>query len=227
MMTVKKRLGTTIALVALALPASAQQDSAQATAGPSDGVADQPFTPPCTGEIRWADSGAAYSDFDFWVGEWQVYDVESGKLMGFDEIEKAFGGCALRQHWRQMNDLYSLKGSAQRLDGGSVTAIGSGGKWRQTWVDNTGANLQLSGGLSASGVFVLESEWIEYKSLQGQEVRVRYKWHWDPQGDGSIHNWGLRGSGSGDAIEWQKYFDIVYRRNAPAGPTARLNTGSE
>lgn len=227
MMTIKDSLAAVVILLALATAAGAQPGSADATTTSPDGTAAQRFTAPCSGEVRWADSGATYSDFDFWVGEWQVYDLESGILMGFDEVDKAFGGCALRQHWRQMNDRYSIAGAARRLDGGSVTALGPGGKWHQTWVDNSGSNISLSGGLDASGVIVLESEWLEFKSRQGQEVRVKYKWHWDPQGDGSIHNWGLRASGAGDPIEWQKTFDIVYRRNAPKGPTARLYTNAE
>ena len=86
------------------------------------------FAPPCEGKVWWADSTAGREDFDFWVGEWQVFDRESGLLVGFDDVEKVFGGCAVRQHWRHMNDAYTLPGAPWRMQGGSHTTLV--GEWK-------------------------------------------------------------------------------------------------
>ncbi|MBI1391806.1 MAG: hypothetical protein GC152_03590 [Alphaproteobacteria bacterium] len=90
------------------------------------------FTPPCEGTPSWVDTDAKFSDWDFWIGEWQVFAADSGELRGFDDIKKDFGGCVIRQHWRQMDDLFSLPGSPWRLQGSSVTGITAEGVWRQT-----------------------------------------------------------------------------------------------
>ena len=196
-----------------------------ATAGAQTTATPEPFEPPCAGKVWWADSDATFGDFDFWVGTWQVYDTSSGELMGFDEIVRLFGGCALRQHWRQMNDRFSLAGAPWRLEGGSFTTLGADGRWHQTWLDNGGSSLPLAGGLDPEGVMVLESEWLEFRTRAGDDVTMRYRWHWDPQDDGTIHNWGFVArapAAAADEVEWQKYFDIVYRRNAPGGPSAML-----
>ena len=182
------------------------------------------YEPPCQGGVWWTESNATYADFDFWVGEWQVYERETGLLMGFDEITKVFGGCALSQHWRQMHDRYSLPGAPQRMEGGSHTALGADGRWHQTWLANTGSNITLSGQITDEGVMVLESDWIEYRTRRGQDVRVKHRWHWEPQDDGSIHNWGFTRRGDGEGSDWIKYYDIVYRRNAPGGVVFRRET---
>lgn len=179
-----------------------------------------PFSPPCEGAVWWAESDASREDFDFWVGEWQVFDRESGLMVGFDDVEKVFGGCALRQRWRHMNDVYTIAGASWRMQGGSHTALGADGLWHQTWIDNNGSRIPMAGQLDDNGVMVLQSDWIEYADRSGNAIRVRHRWHWDPQDDGTIHNWGFQQTESPRKTDWVKYYDIVYRRNAPGGPSA-------
>ena len=40
-----------------------------------------------------------YSQFDFWIGEWEVFDPK-GKKVGENTIEKILGGCSLQESWR-------------------------------------------------------------------------------------------------------------------------------
>lgn len=181
------------------------------------------FQHPCEGEVWWADTGANRSDFDFWVGEWQVFDRESGTLVGFDDIRKVYGGCALRQHWRHMNDRFTLPGASWRMQGGSETALAADGRWHQVWIDNNGGYIHVAGGLDGEGVMVLQSDWIEYTDRAGNSQKLRYRWHWAPKDDGTIHNWGLRQRATSELSEWTTVFDIVYRPNAPGGPTAHFN----
>ncbi len=197
---------------------------------------------PCAGDIWWADSNATWSDFDFWVGEWLVVDRASGKLMGFDQVEKVNGGCALSQRWHQMNDRFAVPGSPRRLSGGSRTSLGVDGRWHQIWMDNNGSWIPVAGGLEPDGTMRLESEWQEFTNRQGQPVRLKYRWQWKPLADGTIHNWGEVGvpedsrvskdsgaskdSGDSGSIQWQKSFDILYQRNERGGPTLRLDSGA-
>ena len=44
-------------------------------------------------------SDAAYSQLDFWVGNWNVY--VSGKLDGTDLVEKILKHCAIVENWRE------------------------------------------------------------------------------------------------------------------------------
>lgn len=222
----KKRLAfvlpaTPWILLAVLAPANAQQ-----------GVPTAGFIPPCVSQPWWVETATRFDDFDFWVGSWQVYDTESDELVGLDRVEKVFEGCSLRQHWQQLDDRFALPDSPWRLEGGSFTAIGADGRWYQTWLDNSGSFLPLAGGLDAEGVMVLESEWLSYRSRAGEAVQMRFRLHWAPREDGTIHNWGLvaqstPSEGEPQEIPWKKYFDIVYRRNVPHGPAARLEETAE
>src|SRR3954466_12878103 len=76
-----------------------------------------------------------HRQFDFWVGHWDVY-VPSGKKAGENRIEVIADGCALLEQWS---------------GGGGVTGKSlniydtSDRRWHQTWVDNSGTLLMLTG----------------------------------------------------------------------------------
>lgn len=138
---------------------------------PATGVAaeaERSFEPPCASTVWWADSGARHSDFDFWVGEWMVFDRQSGRLNGIDIIEKDLGGCAIKQRWRHMNDDYSLRGAGWRMQGTSSSGIAADGLWHQQWLDNNGGYLMMVGKLNAQGEMVMESDWLEFTDRGGQ-----------------------------------------------------------
>ena len=195
---------------------------APALSAQSDGAA-PPV--PCTGGAWWAESNATYTDFDFWVGEWQVYDRATQELMGYDRIEKDFGGCSLRQVWRQLND--RPPGAPRRAHGGSHSTLGPDGRWHQIWLDDLGSFIHTKGRLDADGAMVLESDWVEVTNRQGQPVKLKYRFHWQPKPDGTIHNWGVLATEGGDAPLWQRFFDVDYRRNVAGGPRAKAIVGSE
>ena len=192
--------------------------------------AEAEFIPPCQGPVWWAESDATYEDFDFWVGEWQIHDRITGVLLGFDEIEKIHEGCAIRQNWRQMNDRFALPGAPWRYAGGSVTALGVDGHWQQRWVDNGGGNLPMIGGFDENGEMVLESRWLTYQTPDGLEISNKYRWHWAPQEDGTILNWGFlqqKIGGGGGTDGWLQYFDIVYSPNVPDASAYTLDPDPE
>ncbi|MCH2578907.1 MAG: hypothetical protein MK003_11205, partial [Pseudomonadales bacterium] len=41
-----------------------------------------------------------FSDFDFWVGEWEVFDSSTGAKVGEETIQKIESGGMLLEHWR-------------------------------------------------------------------------------------------------------------------------------
>lgn len=187
--------------------------------GSPAGAAEEPFDA-CQGAFTFVESDASYEDFDFWLGEWQVVATETGELRGYDKIRMIHDGCVLKQEWHQMDDLFSLNASPNRLRGTSLTGIDAKGRWRQLWTDNTGTNMILTGGME-DGVMVLRSEWITVPTQSGNTVNVRNLWYWHPQDDGTIHNWGEQQRDSETGPK-QKYFDITYRRAVKGGPKFNL-----
>ena len=176
--------------------------SATAFLNPAGSLAADANTGPCSNNV--------YADFDFWVGDWQVFKRESGKLAGIDMIEKTLGGCALRQEWVQLDDSFKPEGTDNRLRGESLLSVLPNGQWRQTWVDNSGYFNTLTGGLNDEGVMILESGPVQYPGQNGF-ANVYFKWHWEPLDDGTIRNWGM--TKVGDNGEWEPSFDNIYKPN--------------
>ena len=78
---------------------------------------------------------AEYRQFDFWLGEWEVF-LPTGKKAGDSRIESISAGCALLENW-------SGNGG---FSGKSLNSYDSEDKrWHQSWVDSSGSRLELAG----------------------------------------------------------------------------------
>src|SRR5215510_6708395 len=47
-----------------------------------------------------------HKQFDFWLGDWQVFDAASNQLIAFDRIEKQFRGCVVQQDLVWLTDQF-------------------------------------------------------------------------------------------------------------------------
>src|SRR3954454_9596468 len=76
-------------------------------------------------------------DFDFWIGEWEVFGSK-GKQLGLSSITTLLGTGALAEHWR----------GAGGFEGRSLNSSDRvRGCWHQTWLDSAGSVLFLDRGL--------------------------------------------------------------------------------
>ena len=150
---------------------------------PSDGPAATPAPRPC--------SAAEYRQFDFWLGEWDV--VEKGKPAGTNRITSILGGCALREEWKGISG----------LTGTSLNMWDSGKRrWYQTWVDDKGNVLLLSGGRQGAKM-VLEGD-----SPDGKGGTVRNRISWSPLAAGHVRQvWETSVDGG---KTWETAFDGDY-----------------
>ena len=98
-----------------------------------------PQPPPCSGETA--------RQFDFWVGDWELRysrrlspdKDEWQQGTATNRIERAMDGCAIVE-----NFVDGPAGGGYR--GMSVSAYdANSGKWKQTWVDTSGAYLDFVG----------------------------------------------------------------------------------
>ena len=104
----------------------------------------------------------AFREFDFWLGTWDVSDT-TGTVVGTNRIDAIHGGCALREQWT----------GRRGMTGTSLNAYDAGTKrWYQTWVDNNGLVLRLSGGLER-GEMVLSGDVL---AADGKRQLHRIRW---------------------------------------------------
>lgn len=132
--------------------------------------------------------------FDFWIGRWNV--TEKGQAAGVNVIESILGGCALLESWT------GAKGGTGR----SLNFYDAGdGAWHQTWIDNSGGALYLSGGFE-DGAMRMTGE----RPASGENPPAKHRITWTPLPDGTVRQlWEAAPAAGGD---WKVIFDGLYTR---------------
>jgi hypothetical protein len=134
--------------------------------------------------------------FDFWVGEWEVFNP-AGKQAGESLVEPIAGGWGLLENWT----------GAGGYTGKSLnTWLPHLKQWQQFWVGAGGA-LELRGGLNEQGEMVLAGRSTD---TNGRETRERITW--TPGADGTVRQHWQQSSDGG--ATWTSVFDGLYRRRA-------------
>lgn len=123
--------------------------------------------PPGCGAMEQAD------DFDFWVGNWNVYD-QNGQFGGTNSIQKRSNGCLILEEWT----------SATGGDGTSMNYYDpTSESWRQVWMGSNNY-INYEGGLTEDGEMVLEGE-ITYFGANGSQSSP-FRGRWTPNEDGTV-----------------------------------------
>lgn len=151
--------------------------------------------PPCDSPI--------HHQFDFWLGDWQVFDAKTSQLIAMDHIEKQFEGCAVLQRMTWVSDQFRNPHYKYRLAGMSLNVV-RGDQWVTMWVDNTyGGGLIVEGGLQKDGSMALTTP-----TPRGGRY-TRGVWIANP--DGTVRNVGYV-SKDGQS-NWTRYFEYLYKPN--------------
>ena len=120
------------------------------------------------------DDVAGAHDFDFWLGDWNVY-AQNGQLGGTNHIEKRSNGCLILEEW------VNTGGG----DGSSINYLDpTSGQWRQIWMGSN-TYIDYSGGLNDDGAMVLVGEITNFGP--GSVTRTApFRGTWTPNADGSV-----------------------------------------
>lgn len=138
-----------------------------------------------------------YRAFDFWIGEWNVYDSSGSTLLGTSIISTQDGDCIIQEQWTSAQGNYSGR-SLNLFDRTSQ-------RWQQYWVDSQGNILRLSGGI-VDGNMVMSSTTAAFDTIP----ETTNKLTWTPQEDGRVRQTWKSTQDSGDT--WQTLFDGFYTK---------------
>ncbi|MDO1558021.1 hypothetical protein Q0812_01090 [Brevundimonas sp. 2R-24] len=114
------------------------------------------------------------NEFDFWVGEWNVYG-RNGQLGGSSRISKRSSGCAVLEEWTNAGGVEGL--SLNFVDPDS-------GEWRQEWM-GTNNYAGYRGALNARGQMVLHAEQMLF-GRNGIVQRGPIRGAWTPLPNGHV-----------------------------------------
>ena len=163
--------------IALAAPASSQDQSQAPCAAPE------------------------HRQFDFWLGDWDVFETGGSTKVARVRVERGLDGCALFEYYE---DLKGLRGQSVSIYDRTRSV------WHQTWVTNRGQLLSIEGRLQA-GEMVLSGS---YRGANGEETLVRGTWKRDGVDVREIAVTSIDGGRT-----WKTWFDLRFRR-AVTNPAA-------
>ena len=141
-------------------------------------------------------TAAEHRQFDFWLGDWDVF-LPDGSRAGGNRIEAVANGCALLETWQGRSG----------FAGSSLNSYDPAARqWRQHWVDSQAGRLALAGGWDGRHM-VLSGESADPKR---PEVRLLDRIAWSPRADGSVRQLWERSEDGGTT--WATVFDGRYVR---------------
>lgn len=132
-------------------------------------------------------SSPEYRQFDFWIGDWDVYNP-SGQKVGENTIENILGGCVLYEDWTGAGG--GAGRSFNRWDPATET-------WNQHWVNSSGVETFLVGTF-ANGKMVLETP---------DDVSPKQRWTWYEIEPGKVRQMAEQTT---DGETWSVTWDSVY-----------------
>lgn len=142
-------------------------------------------------------SSSEYHQFDFWVGNWDAFEVADLKTSGAHlRVEKILGGCVLKETYD----------GASGVEGQSFSIYDrTRGVWHQSWVTSRGQLLTIEGGMQ-DGKMVLSGA---DKTADGKDRLVRGTWAQEAEG---VRETAVRSTDGGKT--WELWFDLIFK---PAG----------
>lgn len=133
--------------------------------------------------------------FDFWVGEWNIYDISGSTLLGTSKITLQDGACIVQEEYTSAQANYSGR-SLSSFDRNSA-------KWRQYWLDSQGNILQIAGEWE-DGKMILKNTTAAFDTLPETINQLS----WTPLEDGRVNqHWK---SSTDGGTTWTVLFDGFY-----------------
>lgn len=134
--------------------------------------------------------------FDFWIGEWDVYGTGTENIVGHNIITPIANGCALFENWT----------GAGGSIGSSINKFNFSTKqWEQMWVDNSGTSLHIKGSY-ADGKMILAND---QPSRDGKGT-VKNKITYYRNEDGTVRQHWEYSTDQGKT--WLNAFDGLYKK---------------
>jgi hypothetical protein len=139
------------------------------------------------------ETDARHAEFDFWVGEWDVFQAD-GRKAGSNVISKTESGCLLMEHWTGAGG--SSGTSMNYFD--PVAA-----QWVQVWVSGDRTIIDIRGGLHEGSMQLLGT----IKDAANPDG-ARFRGTWTLLDDGRVRQFFEQSTDAG--ATWTPWFEGFY-----------------
>lgn len=146
-------------------------------------------------------SNPVYRQFDFWLGEWEVFNV-NGKKAGDSKISLILDSCIIFEEWISANTTQGI-----RYAGKSFNTYNNRSKqWQQTWVDNVGGSTEFLTGKSENDKIVFQTASFQLS----KDTMAMRKLTFYNLGKEKVRQHGEISKDNG--ASWATEYDLEYRR---------------
>lgn len=141
---------------------------------------------------------SAYRQFDFWIGDWDVFDVERPTvIVAHARIELILNGCVLHEVYEGTE---GLKGESFSIYDATRNT------WHQSWVTDRGQLLTIEGHLRGGAIVLEGTDHL----ADGKPRQVRGEWRSENHG---VREIAARSTDGG--VTWVPWFDLLFRPHLP------------
>ena len=134
-----------------------------------------------------------YRQFDFWIGEWNVFDTKTGSLAGKSKIELLLGECVIMENWQPVSGVagksFNIYNAAEK-------------KWRQTYVDASGSLLEFYDG-------EFKDDKMQFKMKPGPD-NAMHRLSFFKISDKEVRQLGEMSKDNG--VIWEAEYDLTYKK---------------
>jgi hypothetical protein len=143
-------------------------------------------------------AAGAYRQFDFWLGDWDVFDVERpAVIVAHARVESILNGCVLHEVYQGLD---GHKGESFTIYDSTRDT------WHQSWVNDHGYLLTIEGRLRG-GSMILEG--VDHLP-NGKARQVRGEWRARDEGVREVAARSVDGG-----TTWLPWFDLMFRHHKP------------
>lgn len=135
-------------------------------------------------------------EFDFWIGDWDVYPTGGNQIVGSSKIEMEAGGCFILENWTAIG--YPNTGKSMNFVDPKTN------KWKQVWVGSGGAVTEYINGVYKDSVMEFESS---STNAQGN-TKIRFRFF--NQGPDQVRQ--FQEYSMDDGKTWNVSYDLTYKR---------------
>lgn len=149
---------------------------------------------PCT-------TNPIYRQFDFWIGEWDVY-AKGDKKAGESKIDLILDSCIILENWTSTNPGKGLIYAGKSFN----TYNSASSQWQQTWVDNAGGTTEFLEGHYENKKMIFLTKPFQ---LTKDTVAIRRLTFYDLDSN-KVRQQGEISKDKG--LTWVTEYDLEYRR---------------
>ncbi len=146
-------------------------------------------------------SSPAYRQFDFWIGEWDVF-APNGNKAGDSKISVILDSCIILEEWTSASVTQGLRYEGKSFNTWNRVTR----QWQQTWVDNTGGSTEyLEGKFDDQKIIFLTTPFRFAKDTMAIRKLTFFNLSKD-----KVRQLGEISKNNG--LNWQIEYDLEYRR---------------